>query len=115
MKKSQLSLGDRIKQIRKQKGLTQDQVAEAAGIDSKSLSRIECNRFNPAIDTLQALAVALDVDIKDFFDQDTESSRALRAFLFELIATSSDKQVVELAEAVKKTINKQNRVQRNVR
>jgi transcriptional regulator with XRE-family HTH domain len=115
MKKNQLSLGDRIRQIRKQKGLTQDQVAEAAGIDSKSLSRIECNRFNPAIDTLQALAVALDVGIKDFFDQDAESPRALRAFLLELIATSSDKQVIALSEAIKKTINKQNRLERNAR
>ncbi len=115
MKKAQVSLGDRIKQIRKQQGLTQDQVAEAAGIDSKSLSRIECNRFNPAIDTLQALAVAMDIPIKEFFDQDSETPKALRAFLFEVISTSSDKQIVELAETVKKAINKQTRSQRNVR
>lgn len=104
-----LSLGDRIKQLRKQKGFTQDQVAEAAGIDSKSLSRIECNRFNPAIDTLQGLAAALEVEIQDFFLSDPSSPRALRSYLFEVISTASDKEVVQLADAVKKVVGKRHR------
>jgi transcriptional regulator with XRE-family HTH domain len=112
MKRSGFALGDRIKQLRKQQGLTQDQVAEAAGIDSKSLSRIECNRFKPAIDTLQALAVALDIPIQDFFVQDAESPRALRMYLFEVIATSSDKQVIQIAETVRRFISKQSRHER---
>jgi transcriptional regulator with XRE-family HTH domain len=112
MKTKQLSLGERVKEIRKQKGLTQDQVAEAAGIDPKSLSRIECNRFNPAIDTLHALAVALDVDIREFFESDVESPKALRAYLFELISTSSDKEIVQLSNAVKRFVNQQTRAAR---
>lgn len=111
----QLSLGDRIKQLRKQKGFTQDQVAEAAGIDSKSLSRIECNRFNPAIDTLESLAVALDVEMQDFFVGDPSSPRLLRAYLFEVISTATDKEIIQLADAVKRLVGKQHRDVRDKR
>lgn len=110
-----LSLGDRIKQLRKQKGFTQDQVAEAAGIDSKSLSRIECNRFNPAIDTLENLAVALEIEMQDFFVADPSSPRLLRSYLFDTISTASDKEIVLLADAVKKVIGKQHRAVRDKR
>lgn len=103
---AKLSIGDRIRQIRRQRGLTQDQVAEAAGIDSKSLSRIECNRFNPAIDTLQNLATALDVEIQEFFSTAPSSPRQLRAFLFEAISTASDQEIVHIAEAVRKVANR---------
>lgn len=103
---AKLSIGDRIRQIRRQRGLTQDQVAEAAGIDSKSLSRIECNRFNPAIDTLQNLAVALNVEIQDFFLNDPSSPRQLRAFLFETISAASDQEIIRIAEAIRKVANR---------
>lgn len=109
MKSSGIELGSRIKQIRKQKGLTQDQVAEAAGIDSKSLSRIECNRFNPAIDTLQALAVALDTPIREFFAEDADSPRALRAYLFEVVATASGPELANIVAAVRNVPRKKRR------
>lgn len=35
-------LGKRIKELRKNKGITQEALSEKAGIDSKHLSRIEC-------------------------------------------------------------------------
>jgi transcriptional regulator with XRE-family HTH domain len=109
------TLGGRIRQLRKQRGFTQDQLAEAAGIDSKSLSRIECSVFNPAIETLENLATAMKVRMQDFFVQDYESPKALRIYLLELIATASDKQIVQLAEVVSRTVNKKVRSVRNQR
>jgi transcriptional regulator with XRE-family HTH domain len=104
--KNQRRLGDRIRQLRKQKGLTQDQVAEGAGIDSKSLSRIECNVFNPSIETLEHLAVSLHVQMQDFFIEDTESPKAIRSYLFEVISTATDRELVQIADAVKRAISK---------
>lgn len=101
-----LHLGDRIKLLRKQRGLSQEEVAEAAGIDSKSLSRIESNRFNPALDTLQSLAVALGVEMQDFFAGDPASPKALRAYLFEVISTGSTSELVQISEAVRKILKK---------
>jgi transcriptional regulator with XRE-family HTH domain len=106
MATNKLDLGSRIKQLRRQKGLTQDDLAEAAGIDSKSISRLENNRFNPALDTLENLAVALNIQIQDFFTPNTESPKALRGYLFEVISTASDKEVIQLADAVRRVITK---------
>jgi transcriptional regulator with XRE-family HTH domain len=106
MKTRKLLIGDRIKQVRRFKGFTQDQIAEAAGIDPKSLSRIECNRFKPALDTLESLAVAMDVPIAEFFADDGETPTALRAYLFETIAKATDRQIAEIADVVRKRMAK---------
>lgn len=61
-------LGARIKELRKIKKLTQEQVAEMVDIDPKHLSRIEVGGSYPSIDTLEKLAVALKFEVMDFFD-----------------------------------------------
>jgi transcriptional regulator with XRE-family HTH domain len=99
-------LGIRIKQLRKQKGLSQDQVAEAAGIDPKSLSRIECNVFNPSLDTLQGLATALGVGMQEFFFNEADWSRLQKGYLFEAISNASDKEIALIINVVNKLVNK---------
>lgn len=60
-------LGERIKTLRKKRGLTQAQLA--AGICTKSfISQIEKGYSQPALDTLQAIAERLGVTLADFFD-----------------------------------------------
>jgi SOS-response transcriptional repressor LexA len=54
-------LGDRVRRRRKQLGWSQVHLAERAAINQGYLSEIERNRRRPARDTLNALAVALDV------------------------------------------------------
>lgn len=61
-------LGARIKELRKTKGLTQDQLSEVIDIDAKHLSRIEVGRSYPSLDLLEKTAVALHVELKDFFE-----------------------------------------------
>ncbi len=48
-------LGSRIKEIRKLKRLSQEQLSERVGIDPKHLSRIEVGRGFPSLDTLDNL------------------------------------------------------------
>jgi transcriptional regulator with XRE-family HTH domain len=102
---SKISLGNRIRQLRKQKGLNQDQVAEAAGIDPKSLSRIECGVFNPSIDTLQGLATALGAEMQDFFFSDADWTRLQKGYLLEALSKATDKQIVEIVSAVRKVLD----------
>ena len=59
----QNKLGEKIRQLRKSKGLTQEQLAEKIGIDNKHLSRIEKGRHMPTYKILKNLATALDFDI----------------------------------------------------
>ena len=54
-------LGKRIKEIRKRRGLTQEKLAELAGIEPPSLSNIENGKNYPNHDTLEKISLALDV------------------------------------------------------
>jgi len=66
--KTKILLGARIKELRKDKGLTQDQLSETINIDPKHLSRIEVGGSFPSLDALERMADALHVEIKDFFE-----------------------------------------------
>lgn len=55
--------GERIKQIREKKGLTQDQLAEAAGISKGFLSDVENNNKNISSQSLLRLANALGASV----------------------------------------------------
>ena len=56
-------LGDKIRQLRKSMGLTQEQLAEKIGIDNKHLSRIEKGKHMPTYAITQKLAKVLNFDI----------------------------------------------------
>ena len=51
----------RMYQLRIDKGLSQDNLAKAAGIDRKTVNRIENGHFSPSLDTFFRLCIALDV------------------------------------------------------
>lgn len=60
-------IGQRIAAIRKQAGLTQEQLAELAGLQRTHVGRIEAGRYAVTLETVQAIAEALHmtVDIVD--------------------------------------------------
>ena len=60
-------LGKRIKEIRKFKGFTQEQLSEMIDIETSSLSGIESGRFFPSLHVLDKIASVLDVELIEFF------------------------------------------------
>jgi transcriptional regulator with XRE-family HTH domain len=68
MKSTKILLGERIKEIRKTRGLTQAKLAEMVDIEQKHVSRIESAINYPSIDLLEKLQVALNVPLMSFFD-----------------------------------------------
>lgn len=60
-------LGEKIKKFRKQKGYTQKQLAEKAGISNNSLIRYENDETSPNLQIMQQIAEALDVPFSDIF------------------------------------------------
>lgn len=68
MKTTKELLGARIKELRKARGLSQDQLSEKVNIDPKHLSRIEVGKSYPSLNTLEKIAKALNVEIKDLFE-----------------------------------------------
>jgi transcriptional regulator with XRE-family HTH domain len=61
----QVVVGERIAALRKSMGLTQDQLAERAGVNRVHLYRLETGRQSMTLRTLQIIAEALDVKISD--------------------------------------------------
>lgn len=59
-----MTLGERLRQLRKEKKLTLRGLAEAAGVDFTYLSKIETGKagYSPGADTIRALAAILGVD-----------------------------------------------------
>ncbi len=56
-----------IKQLRKQAGLTQKQLAEKAGLSIASIQGYEQGKYTPKIETLSKIAKALDVSVESLF------------------------------------------------
>jgi transcriptional regulator with XRE-family HTH domain len=85
-------LGGRIKELRKMRGLTQEQLSQQIGIDPKSLSRIEVGGSFPSFEALDKLAKVLKVDLRDFFEFDNKpkNARELRRVISELIKDASE-------------------------
>lgn len=94
-------IGNRIKKYREQSSLTQEQVAEVAGISQKHLSRIEKGHHNPRFDMIIQIANALNVPTdalaKDLPDSD------INVFL-ENIRPNIEKLSVKQLEYLKKNI-----------
>lgn len=61
-------LGQRIKTIRKSKGITQEQLAEYVGIGTANISYIETGKFAPSIENFEKIAEALAVEPQELYN-----------------------------------------------
>jgi transcriptional regulator with XRE-family HTH domain len=64
------SLGAKLRALRKERDLTQRDLASRAGISANAISLIERDEISPSVATLQRLAAALHVKMGYFFDED---------------------------------------------
>ncbi len=62
-------VGLKIKEIRKSKGLSQEKLANLAEIDRTYLPTVEKGERNVSIEILEKLSKALEINIKDLFDE----------------------------------------------
>ena len=64
------AFGEKLKRIRKNRGFTQEQLAEIIEIDPRNLSRIEVGTSFVKAETLEKLLKALNVTTEDLFATD---------------------------------------------
>ena len=60
-------IGQRIKEIRTEKKLTQEQLAWEAELDRTYMNHVENGRINISIKNLEKIIDALDIDFQSFF------------------------------------------------
>ena len=68
-------LGKRIKELRSKKKLTQEKLAERAGLHWKYLGEVERGIPTISVENLNKIAFALDVPLTALLDIETELSR----------------------------------------
>jgi len=68
-----IKIGDFLRQLRNEKNLTQEELAEKFGVSSRSVSRWENGNTMPELGILVELAYFYEVDIKEIIDGERKS------------------------------------------
>jgi len=63
-----VQLGQKIKQIRIKKNMSQSEVANRCGKERQSYQRVETGNINASIWYLQHIATALDIELKELLN-----------------------------------------------
>lgn len=63
-----MNIGEKIKQLRTDKNLTQPQLADAIGIEQSYLSKLENDKSVPSADIFQSILKALAIDVGSFLE-----------------------------------------------
>ena len=97
------SLGDVVKCTRGSLGLTQNEVAEMANIDVRTVINIENYKGNPKLEVLFSLVRSLKIDTREIFypelQRDTQALSHLR-LLIEDCSEEDAKALIPVMEAV---------------
>ncbi|TGG95934.1 XRE family transcriptional regulator [Natronospirillum operosum] len=107
-------LGQAIARRRKEKGLTQAQVAEFMGIEKETVSRIENGAISPTLQRLKQFAEILDCSLSDLFRTEDDRSVALSQDLTEAIRSLSPEEqelVLHFVNEVVRVLNAKGRDQ----
>lgn len=70
--KTESIVGQQIRNLRMQRGLSLRALAELCGLSANAISLIERNENSPNVSSLHQMAIALNVPITDFFYQENE-------------------------------------------
>ena len=65
-----MTLGDKIKNLRRQKGMTQQQLADACDVRLMTISNYETGKYTPRQKTLEKIAEVLGVTVESLQDED---------------------------------------------
>ncbi|MDO4489709.1 MAG: helix-turn-helix domain-containing protein [Lachnospiraceae bacterium] len=67
-----MDIGKKIRDLRNQKGLTQEELADRAELSKGFISQLERNLTSPSISTLQDLLQCLGTSLSQFFQEEEE-------------------------------------------
>jgi len=98
-----LFLGKRIRDLRKQRGLSQEELGWKSDLHYTYIGAVERGEKNCSISTLEKIAKGLEISIKDFFDtpyRETDINK-LKKEIDNKINSLSPKELITLKEILK--------------
>jgi transcriptional regulator with XRE-family HTH domain len=69
-------IGKKIKEVRKTKGLSQEELAESAKVNLRTIQRIENNESEPRGKTLNLICEVLDINAEDILDYGKKTDKS---------------------------------------
>jgi len=95
-------LGSRIRELRKQKGLTQEQLGESSNIGAQYVSLVEREGANVTLALAENIANGLQVELKDLFDFEHKADdELLRTDLKAMIDSAEGERLQQLHRVIK--------------
>ena len=91
-----LDIGTKLRAIRKQRGLSQRELAARAGLTNGTISLIEKNKTSPSVASLKSLLDAIPISMAEFFSnlEETALSKVFyRANELTVVSPTGDQQV----------------------
>lgn len=73
-----MDIGEKIRHLRKQKGLTLEELASRSELTKGFLSQLERNLTSPSIDSLDDILEALGTNLAEFFKEDADEQYTFR-------------------------------------
>ena len=95
-----LNIGKKVQKLRLQSGISVRKLSSIAGITPSMLSQIENEQVNPSINTLRAIASALNAPLYYFFKEDAEDSPVVTPDTRKTIGRKGEPDVLYTGEEV---------------
>ncbi len=68
-----MDVGNRLREIRSQAGLSQRELAKRAGVTNSTISMIEKNSVSPSVSSLKKVLSGIPISLLEFFDSEEAS------------------------------------------
>src|ERR1035437_9094937 len=109
MRSTKELLGARIREIRKGYKYSQEHLAEKVDVDPRYISRIELGKCFPSLETLEVIAQALSVELRELFDfnhlaSDTASVSEIEKLLDSIDDAEKQQLILRITKAVTRAV-----------
>lgn len=106
-------IGQRIRNYRTQKGLSQERLAELAGCHPTYIGQLERGEKNATLESVEKIASAMDISLSELFDKLGKSgSNNIAAKCYDLVASKNEaeqKQLYKMLQEMDKYKNQPSR------
>ena len=91
-----------IKQKRKERGLTQKELAKMVHTSQQAIARYETQKAEPSLEVLQAISEALGTPLSYFIDEDTSESEKEYIALYRSLSEENQNKALEFLRLLKR-------------
>lgn len=94
------SIGEKIRMLRQERGLSQERLAFKAGMNTSYIGQVERAEKSPTIDTIEKITLALDITIEEIFRMERVNSQKPEKTVIEKIMFQLDDRTEMEQEAI---------------